>query len=323
MIPIFDLHQDLITVLRIQNFDPWSGQGTYAGHGNLQRLKQSGYKLVVQAAFSLQRYWGEYLTENPVLQALRAAERLHELVETYPDQLVLVKNRHDLETLMQGDRLGFLLAYEGLYGVEDRWTLRALYRAGFRILGLTWNVSNLVATGAWDSVDRGLSGLGRDLLQRADELGFLLDLAHASPKTYDEVLALPLKRPPLVSHTGVLPEAPQTPRNISLERARQVVQRGGIVGLALAKLFFEDPNTTIEEVAGRVQLLLQEIPEGVASGSDFFGFGPKDTIEGLEGVEGLRNLEQVLRRQGVSEDALANYLYRNALRYLRAYLPEA
>ncbi len=323
MIPIFDLHQDLITILRIQNFDPWGGEGTYAGHGNLRRLRESGYKLVVQAAFSLQRYWGTYLTENPVLQALRAAERLHELAEEYADHLMLVKNRQDLDALMQSDRMGFLLAYEGLYGVEDRWTLKALYRAGIRVLGLTWNVSNLVATGAWDSVDRGLSGLGHELLPLADELGFLLDLSHASPRTYQEVLSLPLKRAPFVSHTGVLPRSPQNPRNISLDLARQVVQRGGIVGLALAKLFFEDPNTTLADVVERVQLLIQEIPEGVASGSDFFGFGARDTIEGLSTVEGLRTLEQQLRAAGTPEEALERYLYRNALRYLQKNLPEA
>ncbi len=323
MIPIFDLHQDFISLLRIHNFDPWSGEEPFTHHGNLHRLRESGYKLVVQAIFPLHRHWGTYLTENPLVQAFRTLERFHELAEAYADRVMLIQSRTDLDRLMESDKLGILIGYEGLYGVEDRWVLRALYRGGVRVLGLTWNVSNLVATGAWDDKDRGLSGLGEALLRQADDLGFLLDLAHASPRTYEEVLALPLQRPPFVSHTGVIPGTPTNPRNISLDLARRVVERGGIVGLALAKLFFEDAQATLEDVADRVELLLREIPGGIASGSDFFGFGRHETIEGLEGVEGLRALERLLRQRGVAPRALEAYLYGNALRYLRENLPVA
>ncbi len=321
MIPVFDLHQDLISALRVFPVSAWSGTSPALGHGNLERLKRSGYKLIVQAVFPLHRHWGAYLTENPVLHALRMVERLHELAEEHAEHLMLVKTREDLETLLQGDRLGFLIGYEGMYGLEDRWVLKALYRCGVRVLGLTWNVSNLVATGAWDEHDRGLSDLGRKLVLLADELGFILDLAHASPRTYQEVLALPLQRPPIVSHTGVLPGTPRTRRNISIEQARHVAQRGGLVGLALAKLFFEDPKATLDTVTERIERLWREIPEHLALGTDFFGFGASETIEGLETVEGIRRLEQRLRQRGLPEAALEAVFFGNALRYLRAHLP--
>ena len=321
MIPVFDLHQDLISVLRGVHDSAWSGHSPALSHGNLERLQQSGYKLIVQAVFPLYRHWGQYLTENPVVHALRTVERLHELAEEHTEHLMLVKTQADLESLMQSHRMGFLIGYEGMYGVEDRWVLKALYRCGVRVLGLTWNVSNLVATGAWDERDRGLSHLGRDLLLLADDLGFILDLAHASPRTYQEVLDLPLRRPPIVSHTGVLPGEPRTRRNISLSQARRVAQRGGLVGLALAKLFFEEPNTTLDTVAQRVELLWQEIPQALSLGTDFFGFGPNEAIPGLEGVEGIRVLEQRLRSRGMSEGAVETLFYKNALNYLQAYLP--
>ncbi len=321
MIPIVDLHQDFLSAWRLFDLDPWTGEDPWTRHGNLDRLRRTGYRLVVQAVFPLHRHWGTYLPEDPLAQALRTIERLRELVEQAKDRLRLITRREDLDGLLERDQLGILLGYEGMYGITDRWVLRALHRLGVRVLGLTWNVSNLVATGAWDDRDRGLSGLGRDLLLEADRLGFLLDLAHASPRTYEEVLALPLQRPPFVSHTGILPGKPQTRRNISLDLARRVVHRGGIVGLGLAKLFLEDPGATLDTVADRVRLLLREIPDGLASGSDFFGFGGRDTIEGLETVEGIRRLEQRLLEQGVAREALEAYLWRNAFRYLKANLP--
>ena len=54
------------------------------------------------------------------------------------------------------------------------------------MVSLTWNRRNPYADGAAD--DGGLSRLGRALVDRLVELGVILDLAHASPTLFADVL---------------------------------------------------------------------------------------------------------------------------------------
>ena len=62
-----------------------------------------------------------------------------------------------------------------------------------------------------------------------EALGIAVDLAHASPRTVEDALAL-ATRPVVVSHTGVQGTCPG-PRNLSDEQLRRVAAQGGVVGI--------------------------------------------------------------------------------------------
>ena len=98
---------------------------------------------------------------------------------------MVVRTRADLDAVERGERIGLILALEGVepFGYEVA-TADLFWEVGMRMAGLTWNRRNPFADGAADS--GGLSRLGRTLLARFAELGVILDLSHASTRLFDE-----------------------------------------------------------------------------------------------------------------------------------------
>ena len=79
---------------------------------------------------------------------------------------VAVRTRADLELVERGERIGLMLALEGVepFGYE-LWPADLFWELGLRVASLTWNRRNPYADGAAES--GGLSRLGRELLDPA------------------------------------------------------------------------------------------------------------------------------------------------------------
>jgi len=81
---------------------------------------------------------------------------------------------------------------------------------------------------------RGLSPLGAGVVREMQRLGMLVDLAHASDRTFADVLEVTRSdgTPLIVSHTASRALWPSE-RNLSDEQAQAIVERGGVVGVTL------------------------------------------------------------------------------------------
>src|SRR5262249_46034735 len=76
----------------------------------------------------------------------------------------------------------------------------------------------------------GLTQLGRQVVQRCEQLGIAVDLAHAGRAVFRDVIAL-ATRPVFVSHTGARAVCDSV-RNLDDDQLRAVAATGGIVGIA-------------------------------------------------------------------------------------------
>ena len=84
----------------------------------------------------------------------------HHALRENPERVAAVRTRADLEAVERGERIGLLLALEGVepFGYEVA-TTDLFWELGLRMAGLTWNRRNPFADGAVES--GGLSRLGR------------------------------------------------------------------------------------------------------------------------------------------------------------------
>ena len=112
----------------------------------------------------------ELQPEGTLREALRQVTALQHALRESPDRLVAVRSRADLDAVERGERIGLMLALEGVepFGYEVA-TADLFWELGLRMAGLTWNRRNPFADGAAD--EGGLSRLGRTLLARFAELG--------------------------------------------------------------------------------------------------------------------------------------------------------
>jgi microsomal dipeptidase-like Zn-dependent dipeptidase len=262
------------------------------------------------------RTWGS-LRERALFQA----ERLADAAARSGGRLVLVRSAADLDTFVAARaaapterRVAALLATEGLQPLEgDLRHVDALHAAGFRMMGLTHFFDNEVAGSAHGVSRGGLTPLGRQVIPRLEALGILVDVAHASPRTVDDVLAL-ATRPVVVSHGGVQATCPG-PRNLTDDQLRRIAATGGVIGIgywdgAVCEI---GPASTARAIVHAVRVAGVD---HVALGSDFDGA----TTTPFDAA-GLPQVTQALLDAGLSPGDVAKVMGGNVLRLLRAALP--
>jgi len=142
----------------------------------------------------------------------------------------------------------------------------------------------------------------------------LVDLAHASAKTIDDVTAM-ATRPVVVSHTGVRGTC-DNQRNLSDAQLKKIAATGGVIGIG-----FWDVATCGNDARSIARAIRYTVGvvgvDHVALGSDFDGavVVPFD-------VSGLPLLTQALLEQGFSEPDIAKIMGGNVFRLLRETLPD-
>ncbi|GIW45239.1 MAG: dipeptidase [Candidatus Binatia bacterium] len=252
-------------------------------------------------------------------RAVYQANRLEQASAASSGRLRVIRSRQDLDALLsERERgrsvVGAVLGVEGLHCLEGRLeNVDRLYAAGFRVLGLTHFFDNELGGSAHGQRKGGLTGFGADVVRRAEERKMIVDLAHASPKLFDDVIAM-VRRPPIVSHTGVKGTC-DTVRNLSDDQLRAVAAKGGIVGIGYWDGAVCQP--TMANIARAIVYAVQLIgAEHVALGSDFDGgtTTPFDTT-------GLVQVAQALLDSGLTREEVRAVFGGNVQRLLSALLP--
>jgi len=214
----------------------------------------------------------------------------------------------------RNDIVGGLLTVEGAHALDDDIAnLDRLVAAGFRHVGLVHFFDNAFAGSAHGMVQGGLTGLGRELIAELERRRIVIDLAHASNATIDDVLAA-ATRPVIDSHTGVRGVADH-PRNLSDEQLRGIAATGGMVGIGFWPTASggEDAASIARSIAHAVAVVGAD---HVGLGSDFDGAVPTPFD-----VSGMSLLTAALLAEGLDEATIASVMGGTAIRFLRETLP--
>ncbi|ABL87216.1 peptidase M19, renal dipeptidase [Pyrobaculum islandicum DSM 4184] len=304
-----DLHEDIahyfLTSLSPQPFDvdaEWR-------QSDLPKLRRAGAELVVAAVFP---FVNSYSGWSPSLQlALEGFKVYYALSETHG--IKIVERRGDLAA----PGLKFLIVLEGADVLSSADDLRLFYRLGLRALGLTWNLSNRWGGSCCGGRDRGLSEEGYGLVETAQRMGVLVDLAHAGERTALDVLEA-ARRPVVVSHANAVAVYSHR-RNVGDEVLKKLRDVGGVIGLTfIPSTISSDP--TPRDLAKHARYIRDKFGvEILAIGTDYLGIST--TPQGLESVDKIPRLAEALIEAGFRREEVEAVMWRNAARVLREVLP--
>ncbi len=223
---------------------------------------------------------------------------------------------------------GAILAIEGgdpLEGNPDR--VNEFYGYGVRMITLIHYRNNELGDvmRMWPGLDpgpahNGLTPAGRKALKRMEDLGMLVDLAHAHWITFKQILEISSK--PLVdSHTSPCPsEDPSTcGRFRTWKEMEMIAKTGGVIctwpmgykGKIGTRITFSDWAREIAEMKKRLGM------DHVGLGTDGGGHLPA-LIGGYRDVGDLVHLVSAMREVGLSHDDIKAYMGGNFLRVLRS-----
>ena len=150
-------------------------------------------------------------------------------------RFTIIRSRADLEAhlAVRGPSwpvTASLLAIEGAHALDgDPANVDVVADAGFRMMSPSHFFDNAFGGSAHGIEKGGLTPAGREMVERMEARSMLVDVAHASAATIDDVLAM-ATRPVVASHTGVRGVADNA-RNLSDEHLRGIAATGGVIGI--------------------------------------------------------------------------------------------
>ena len=172
--------------------------------------------------------------KNPFAYANREMDSLDAVVARNPDKIVKVANYVELIKAVKQHKIAAMFGVEGGHMIEDDLNkLEALYNRGARYLTLTHNIAPSWATSALDETTKpdlphkGLTDFGRQVVQRMNQLGMIIDVSHAGDQTFRDVIKMTTK-PIIASHSSVYSLVPHR-RNLKDEQIKAIAKNGGVI----------------------------------------------------------------------------------------------
>lgn len=349
---VVDGHNDVIisSILRGRDI----GQRLDKGHTDIPRLIEGGVDVQVFAVWSNDKKW----QKDAFKHANDQIDALEEVVNRNSDKIEVAKSYADIMRIQKEGKIAAVIGIESGNMIEGSISnLESLYGRGARYLTLTWNYNLPWVTAAAiedqkpKKDQKGLSKDGKQIIRKMNELGMMIDLSHASKKTFYDVLKIS-KKPVLVSHSNAAALTPHS-RNLDDNQLKLLKKNGGVIGVNFHSGFLDSGfdsrlDAIYEEQEGKdgadkvsastkydklsvenrlrvdapLERLLEHIDylvskvgiDHVAIGSDFDGI--ESPPIGLSDVSAFPILTKALLERGYAKEDVAKIMGLNFLRIL-------
>lgn len=210
-----------------------------------------------------------------------------------------------------------IISIEGAEMVTSLAVLRSLYRMGVRVIGLTWNYSNHIASGADEqNKNRGLTEFGKTAVNEMERIGITVDVSHLNDRSFYDVMETAVA-PVIASHSNSRAVCAHR-RNLTDNMFRNIIHTGGCVGINFYPPFLnESGNADIYDIIRHIEHFMELGGENnIGIGSDFDGTGglmPK----GIRNCDDTYKIFDELLRLNYSEEQIEKISHLNFERIIK------
>jgi membrane dipeptidase len=304
---IFDTHCDTLCAL----LDERKELEKNDGHLDLERMEEYEHYVQFFACFMDPIYTG-----SPVTRLLHLIDTFYTQIDKNSSRIMACTDYNDLKQARAEKKIAAFLSMEGGEPVESLAMLRNFYRLGVRCIALTWNGSNQLAAGFSETdSSKGLTSLGKEVVQEMNRLGMLVDVSHLSDRSFWDVAEVS-KKPFIASHSNARAVCPH-PRNLTDEQFLAVKKSGGCVGINLYPIFLTNSKkAAIDDIIRPIEHFLSLGGEdSIGIGADFDGV---DCLpDKITGVQSLYLIFDRLLQLGYSQNVISKLEYQNFERIIQ------
>jgi len=181
---------------------------------------------------------------------------------------VLIEKAADIHQAKQAGKTGIILGFQNVPPLEGDLRLLDVYRRlGVRIIQLSYHFKNICGDGCMEPSNSGLSLFGRQLVQRMNEQGMVVDLAHVGEQTEREAIEVS-SHPVIASHSNCHARLP-VPQNKTDDMLRALASKGGVIGITGFPRLLE-PDPTVDTLLDHIDHVVQLVGvDHVGIGMDF------------------------------------------------------
>ena len=252
--------------------------------------------------------------------ALEMLSATYDACEDNADYATLCFGPDEVENNRKNGLISVFMGMENASPIQESLSLlRTFYRLGVSYVTLTHNGDNAVADSAAEGKRwGGLSPFGREVVAQMNALGMMVDLSHASDKTFWDCLEVS-KAPIIATHSSCRALCSHR-RNLTDDMLRALGEKDGYVGVNFYPYFLTDaydparPSTFpgVKEVVDHIDHAVRLAGiDHVGIGSDFDGI--EVTPTGLEDISKIGEIQAEMRRRGYSETDILKVSGQNLL----------
>jgi membrane dipeptidase len=309
-------------------------------HGDSIVIDALNASIMDEDYFEKIRQGGVTATNYTVAMDQNLSETVKRIADMYrlienSQAAVLIEKAADINQAKQAGKTGIILGFQNIPPLEGNLRLLDVYhRLGVRIIQLSYHFKNLCGDGCMEPTNSGLSLFGKQLIQRMNELGMVVDLAHVGEQTERDAIEVS-SHPVVATHSNCHARLP-VPQNKTDDMLRALASKGGVIGITGFPRLLE-PDPTVDTLLDHIDHVVNLVGvDHVGIGMDFAEgwtdspFHRKKLIEidgriydwpsGIATVLEFPNITRGLVARGYSDEQISKILGGNFLRVFREVL---
>jgi membrane dipeptidase len=325
------LHQFLYRTDQRDLLNRWLDQPSTFTEADFQRFHATGLSAI-----------GFGQGAQSFAEAERLFARYNNFILSHPQWFLRIDSTADFARAKETGRYGILFNLQSSAQFAQPDDVDALHGMGLRCSQLSYNFRTLVADGAFEPHDAGVSEYGARIIARMNAVHMAVDLGHASDQTKLDALQLS-KVTPIISHSNCRALIPNGLRATTDDCLRKLAARGGVMGITdIAFMVKSTDPVTVEDVVDHYDHVRDLVGiEHVAMGSDagiesndlgdpkiaqhmldtadprYHVHGTAEIVPGLQGRTRAYELTAALVRRGYTDDHIRLILGGNWTRVLK------
>ncbi len=226
------------------------------------RMKKGGLDAMFFAVFTGQKPRTEENYKKTYDLANQMLDSIHSALKHNSDLATLALKADDLAKIEKtGKRAIYIGMENGFPLAKDLSRVEEFYKKGVRYITLCHSFHNDICDSSSDkkpAEHNGLSPFGRQVVAEMNRLGMMVDVSHASDKSFFDVVEYS-KAPIIASHSSVRAIARHN-RNMTDEMIKKLAEKGGVIQICLLDEYIKNPDTTTVKFQ-RMKLLYKRYRE--------------------------------------------------------------
>ena len=290
---------------------------------DMHKMTEGRQDAVIMVAYLPQPKLGEtfsskvpFKVDGPLQYADLIFDKIEEIVNANSRYISIARTPSDLYEDKRNGRHSIMLGIEnGLALNHDVANVRYFARRGVVYITLCHNGDNDICDSARGcNTHGGVSRFGEQVIKEMNRCGIMVDLSHASEKSFYDALSISSK-PIVCSHSNCKALC-DVPRNLTDDQMRALAKHGGVAHITLYHGFLRNDSqeATVMDAMAHLEHAIDIMGiEHVGLGTDFDGDGG---IRGLADSSELINFTLHLLRRKYNERDIARIWGGNWLRVM-------
>jgi len=217
-----------------------------------------------------------FLPEMALRKALEFVSALYSEAEESQSTCICT-TYEDIKRAKEERKIGFILGMEGAEPIgKDIGLLQVFYKLGLRVLTLTHSRRNYVADGSFFLPRKagkpgGLTDFGMELIQKANDLGIVIDVSHLNDPGFWDVMDN-VESPIIASHSNCRSLCDH-PRNLTDDQIKAISEKDGVVGVCSVSAFVDKKNPDVCHLLNHIDHIVDIAGvRSVGFGFDFYEY---------------------------------------------------